>query len=151
ENSETFDSLPRKLEREQFHASFFSRCGSTNNPDEFIQICERNKVTFESFSPFLGLLQFEASPAHHHFAPMLDVAIDQLFEIERFWPAVIDSEGVDRKTGLELRELIEIIDDDLGDGVALELNDHARILVGFVANGCDVADDLLVDQLGNPL
>ena len=72
---------------------------------------------------------------------MLDVAVDELLEIERLGPAMVDGEHVDGKGGLQRGVLVEVVDDDLGDGVALELDDHARVFVGFVADGGDVGED----------
>ena len=47
--------------------------------------------------------------------------------------------------------LIEIVDDHLGDGVALDLDDDARVFVGLVAHRGDVGDDLFVHQFGDAL
>ena len=93
----------------------------------------------------------KARAANDDFAPVLDVAVDQLLETERLGPAMIDGQRVDREAGFQRRVLVEIVDDDLGDGVALDLDDHARVLIRLVAHGGDVGDDLLVHQLGDAL
>ena len=64
---------------------------------------------------------------------------------------MIDGQHIDGETGLERRVLVEIIDHYLGDGVALDLDHHAGVLVGFITHGGDVRDDLLIHQRGNPL
>ena len=46
------------------------------------------------------------------------------------------------KAAFQRGVLVEVVDDDLGDGVALDLDDDAGVLVRFVAHGGDVGDDL---------
>jgi hypothetical protein len=82
---------------------------------------------------------------------VLDVAVDQLLEIERLGPAAVDGELVDGEGGLQRGHLVELVDDDLGDGVALELDDDARAFVRFVAHVGDVGELLFVDQRGDAL
>ena len=64
---------------------------------------------------------------------------------------MIDGQGVDGETALQGGVLVEIVDDHLGNRVALDFDDHARVLVRFVPHRRDVGDDLLVDQFRNPL
>jgi hypothetical protein len=47
--------------------------------------------------------------------------------------------------------LVEIVDDHLGQRVALDFDDDAGVFVRFVAHGGDVRDDLFVDKLGDAL
>ena len=61
----------------------------------------------------------DADAVVDHLAAVLDVTVDQLLEVERLGPAVIDGQRVDTEGNLHLRVLIEIVDDDLGDGIAL--------------------------------
>src|SRR5438105_581415 len=62
---------------------------------------------------------------------------------------MIDGQGVDGKAAFQRGVLVKIVDDDLGDGVTLDLNDYPRVLVGLVPDRGDVGDDLLVDQRGD--
>ena len=51
---------------------------------------------------------------------------------------------------LHRRVLVELVEHDLGDGVALELDHQAHAaLVGLVAQVGDLGDPLLVDELGD--
>ena len=45
---------------------------------------------------------------------------------------------------------VEVVDDNLGVGIPLELDDHAGFFRGLVAHGADVGKDLFVDELCNP-
>ena len=82
---------------------------------------------------------------------MLDVAVDEFLQPQRLGPAVIDGQRVHGETRLQRGVLVEIVDDDLGDGVPLELDHHPRVFVGLIAHRGDVADDLFVHQLGDAL
>ena len=66
-------------------------------------------------------------------------------------PAVVDGEHVDRERRFQRGVLVEVVDDDLRDGLALEFDDDAGVLVRLVAHGGDVGDDLRVDQFRDAL
>jgi len=52
----------------------------------------------------------------------------------------------------QLGVLVEIIDDDFRNGIALELDDDAHaLLVGFVADVGDIVELLVVDKPGDIL
>ena len=80
---------------------------------------------------------------------MLDVAVNQLLEIEGLGPAAVDGELVDGEGRFHRGHLVELVDDDLAHRIALQLDDHARPFVRLVANVGDVGQFLLVDQLGD--
>ena len=63
----------------------------------------------------------------------------------------IDRQHVDAEGRFERGVLVEIVDEDLRVAVALEFDDHAGVLVGFIANIADALEDFLVDELGDPL
>ena len=66
--------------------------------------------------------------------------------------AIHEGEVDDAERGLELRELVEVVEDDLRDDVLLELDDEAdALLVGLVAHVGDALDALLVHELGDLL
>ena len=78
QDADLLDLFPGELEREQFDPRFFAIGRSANDADEFIEVRQRDEVTFERFRALLGFAQFEARPAQDHFAAMLDVAADWL-------------------------------------------------------------------------
>ena len=75
-----FDLAFRKIESEQFHTRFISVGRSANDANEFIEIGQRNEVTFECFRAFLGFAQFEARPTQHDIAAVLYVGGVRFFE-----------------------------------------------------------------------
>ena len=82
---------------------------------------------------------------------MLDEAGDGLLERKKLGTTSINGEHRDREGGLERGVLVEIVDDDLRNGVPLELDDNSRVLVGLVADSADVGDDFLIHKTGDAL
>ena len=78
---------------------------------------------------------------------MLNVGIDHLLEVHRLGPAVVDRQRVDAERRGQLRELVQLVDDHLGHGVALEFDDNARVFVRLIPYGGDVGDRFVVGQL----
>ena len=119
--------------------------------NELVEVGERDEIALQQFGALLGLAQFEARAAQNDLAAMLDVALDHFLEIKRLGLALVNGKGVDAEGNFKLRVLVEFVDDDLGQTVALEFHDEPRVLVRLVAHGRDFRDDLLVHQIGNLL
>ena len=77
---------------------------------------------------------------------MLNVGIDHLFEVHRLRATVVDRQRVDAERRGQLRELVQLVDDHLGHGVALEFDDNARVFVRLIAHGGDVSDRFFIGQ-----
>ena len=82
---------------------------------------------------------------------MLDVALDEVLEAQGLGAAMINDHGVDGETGFQHRVLVKVVNDHLGQGVPLDFDDDARVLVRFVAHGGDVRQHFFVDKLGDAL
>ena len=81
-----------------------------------------------------------------------DVVAQRLVQRQRPRHAVDQREAVDPEGVLQLGVLVELVEHDLGVGVALELDHHAHALAGgLVAQVGDPRDGLGVDQLGDLL
>ena len=78
---------------------------------------------------------------------MLDVALDDFFEIERLRTPVVNRERVDAERNFKLRVLKQFGDDDLRIRIALQFNDDATMFVRLVTHRGDFRDDLLVDEI----
>ena len=73
--------------------------------------------------------------ARDDFLAVRDVALDHLLDVHDPRPAVVDRQHDHAEGVLELGVLVEVVDDDLRNGVALQLDDDAdAFLVGFVAD-----------------
>jgi hypothetical protein len=76
--------------------------------------------------PLLRLVQVEAGPAHHDLLPVRDVVIDHQLQRERVGTVPHERKHVRAEGRLHLRVLEELVQDDAGLGVALQLDDHAH-------------------------
>ena len=67
-------------------------------------------------------------------------------------PAAVQRQHVDAEAGLQRRVAVELVEHDVGHGVALDLDDDAHaVAVGFVAEIGDAFDALVAHQLGDLL
>ena len=82
---------------------------------------------------------------------MLDIALDQLLQVQRLGPPVIDGEAIHGEDDFQLRVFVEVVDDDLGDRVALEFHHEPAVFVRLIAHGGNVRNDLFVDETGDLL
>ena len=73
QDADLLDLAASEFEGEQFDARFIAIRRAANDADEFIEIRERDEVTFERLGALFGFAQFEAGSAQDDFAPMLDV------------------------------------------------------------------------------
>ena len=101
-----------EFECEQFHARFVAIGRSANDADEFVEIRQRDQITFERFRALFRLAQFEARAAQHDFAAMLDVSRVCVLEREQLRSAVIDRQHDDRERTFHRGVLVEVVNDD---------------------------------------
>ena len=100
----------------------------------------------------LGLAQLELGAPADDLAPELDEVVDQLDERQHLRAAADDRQHDDAEAGLQLRVLVEVVEDDLADLAALQVDDDAHaVAVGFVADVGDALDRLLAHQVGDAL
>ncbi len=98
------------------------------------------------------LAQLEYRASRHHLAPMRDERLDQVLQVEDARLAVDQRHHVHMEGVLQLRHLEQIVEHDLRDLAALELDHHAHArLVGFVAQVGDALEALFGDELGELL
>src|ERR671918_1060311 len=150
-NPDFFDLLSSKFEGEQLDPRFVAICRFTYDANEFVEISESNEIAFEGLGPFLGRAQLKAGPAQDDFAAMLDVGSVGILQRKEFWPAVIDRQHDNGKRAFQCGVLVKIVDNNLWVSVAFQFDHDARVFVGFIPDGSDVRDRLLVYELGDAL
>ena len=75
-----------------------------------------------------------------------------LEQVEHARAAADDGERDDAEGLLQLRVLVEVVEDDLADLAALQLDDDAHaVAIGLVAEVGDALDGLVADQVGDAL
>src|SRR6185312_7302994 len=83
-------------------------------------------------------------------AAVLDEVLQRLLQAQDGGAAVGDGEVDDAEARLEIGEAVELVQDDLGEGVLLQLDDDAHALaVALVADLADALDALVLLALGD--
>src|SRR5947207_13256626 len=90
QKTDPFDLPAGEFEGEQFYPCFIAIGRPTDDANEFIEISERDEITFERLRALFRLAQLEARPAHNDFAPMFDESGVGCCERKEFWLPVID-------------------------------------------------------------
>ena len=100
---------------------------------------------------FEGLAQAEARAAHDDVHLVGDPVADEAVDGQGAGYAVDEREHVGGEVLLQAGALVEVVDDDFGDGVALEDDDEALAGTtgGFVADVGDAADCSVAHELGD--
>ncbi len=96
----------------------------------------------------LCFLQLIAGAAGDHFLAMGDVAVQHLLDVHHSWLAVVERQHDHPERVFQLRLLIEIVDDHLGNGVAFQFHDDSQsFLTRFVTQITDPLEFLVVNQM----
>ena len=119
--------------------------------DDRVEVVERDQQALEHVHAALEHAQLVLRAAHDDLALVVDVVLDDLAQRQRPRHAVDERDHVDAERRLQRGVLVELVEDDLGDLVALERDDdpHAAALGGVVLEVGDPADLLLADELGD--
>src|SRR5262249_46711114 len=141
----------RQAERRHQAAARFERIPrSADELDHLVEVIERDLEALEDVRARFGLAQLELGAAPDDLAPELDEVLDDVEEAEHTRPAGDDRQQRDAVAHLQLRVLVEIVQDDVGQLAALELDDDPHALAArLVADVGDAFDLLVVDELGD--
>ena len=123
----------------------------TDDPDDLVDIVERDDETLEDVSPLLGLAQLVLGTPRDDVLLVLDVVVQHLLEVERARHAVDERQHDHAEALLQLGVLVELVEHDLRDArVGLELDDDAHALaVRLVAQVADLGELLLAYEVGD--
>ena len=108
----------------------------------------------------LSLCQVELGTTDDHLMTMGNEVLDELLQVEEFWHTKSlgmtrngdKSNIIDREVGLQFGHLIELVEDDIGVDILLEVDDDAHALaIGLVVDIGDAFNLLFVGKLGNVL
>src|SRR6185503_7599743 len=87
---------------------------SANQRDDGVEMVERDPEPFEDVIPRFGLSQLEFRAAANDFAPELDDRLDHLEQVHHLRPPADDGEHDDAEAELQLRVLVEVVENDVG-------------------------------------
>ncbi len=126
--------------------------GVADQRDHLVEVVEGDQVALEHVRALERLAQLVLRAAGDDLALVVEVVPDELEQRQRARDAVDEGDGVVAEGRLQLRVLEELVEDDLRDGLALEvdLDPHARA-VRVVLHVGDLAQHLLVHEVGDLL
>ena len=120
--------------------------------DDLVDVGNRDGQADQHVSAVARLAQQVFGAAADDFFAEADEGLQHVDQRHHFRLAAVQRHHVGAEGGLQRGKAIELVEDDLGVGVALELDDDAVALtVGFVADVGDALDALVAHQFGHLL
>src|SRR5207248_5880804 len=118
--------------------------------DDLVDVRQRDRESFQDVAAVPRFGQLEARAPDDDFAAVLEKEFEELLEIQEPRLAVDQRDHVHAETVLKLRQLEQVVGDDVGHFAALQLDHdaHAR-LVGFVAQVRDTFELFLAHELAD--
>ena len=141
---------------EQLHqpaAGGVGRLAVADEGDDRVEVVEGLGVAAQDVRALLGLAQPVPGAPLDDLDLVVDVELDQLVEPQRPRDAVDDREHVAAERRLQLGVLVEVVQHDLGDGVAAQRDDQpaADAVAGLVGDLADALQAAVLDRLGDRL
>ena len=116
------------------------------------RLIERDLEAFENVGARFGLAQLELDPAPDDVAAEVDEMLDHVEQAQHLRPAGDDRQRDDAERLLQLGLLEQVVQHDLADFAALELDHDAHaVAIGFVAQVGNALERLVAHQLRDPL
>ncbi len=138
--------------RHQGRLCLLGRPGSPDGCDDGIDVVERNKEAAEDVPPLLRLCKIELGPPPDHVHPVLEELAHEFLQVQDAGLAVDDGEVDDAEGGLKRRVLVEEVQDNLGRGASLQVDDDPHAVpVRLVADVGDAFDPFFADVAGDIL
>ena len=136
----------------QAGARFVGVGRSADERDDFVEVVEGGEIALEDVGALLRLAKLELGAPRDDDTLEVEVVPDELEERKRPRDPVHERDGVVAEGRLERGVLVELVEDDLRDRLALELDldAHPR-LVRVVRQVGDLGENLVVRELGDLL
>ena len=136
----------------QAGARFVGVGRSADERDDFVEVVEGGEVALEDVRALLRLAKLVLRAPRDDHALEVEVVPDELEQRERSRDAVDERDGVVAEGRLQRSVLVELVEDDLRDRLALQLDldAHPR-LVRVVGQVGDLGENLVVRELGDLL
>ena len=141
----------RELEaRHQLGPGALAIARGADELDHRVEVVDRDEQALEDVRAALLLGQLVLRAPDDDLALVRDVGRDDLLERQRARDAVDQRDHVHAEGRLHGRVLVELVEDDLRQRSALELDDQPHtVAVGLVTQVADVRDLLVVDEVGD--
>ena len=144
----------RELERRhQLRSRLLRVLRAADDLDDLVEMIERDQEALDDVVPLLGLPEVVLGPSRDDVDLVIDVVADHLGEVQRARNAVDERQHDHTEGLLELGVLVELVQDDLGIGAALEVDHetHAGPARGVVLEVGDVLDLAGLHEVGDLL
>ncbi len=116
--------------------------------DDRIDVVQSDDESFQDMRALLRLIQLELRASHHHGIAMGNEVLHDLLQREDLRPAVHQRQHDHAKGCLQLRVLVQIVQDHFRIRVTAEVDDDAQtVAVRFVPDVGDVLEFFLVDHV----
>ena len=140
--------------RQQADARLGRRGGRLDQGDDLVDVGEGDREAFEDVGAVARLRQVENRAPGDDLATVADEGLKDLLQRHQLRLAVLQRHHVDAEHRLHRRLRVQVVEDDLGDLPALELDDDAHaVLVRLIAQAIagDAVEQLLAHQLRDAL
>ena len=116
--------------------------------DHLVEVIEGDLEAFEDVGARLGLAQLVGGAPAHDVAAEVDEELAGVEDVQHPRPLVHDGEEDHPEGVLQLRVLVQVVEDDLGRLALLHVHDHPHALpVALVAHVGDAADALVAGEI----
>ncbi|MNG94648.1 hypothetical protein D3C79_536630 [compost metagenome] len=132
--------------------SFRRRRRTANQFNDRVDVCQRDGQRFQNMGAVASFTQFEDGTAGHHFTAVTDKRLQNVFQVQQFWLALMQCHHVDAESDLQLSQRIQIVQYHFADRVAFDFNHDAHaVFVGLVTQRADAFHAFFFYQLGDLL
>src|SRR5690606_35871022 len=124
------------------------RIGRTaNQGDYFVEVVERNEISFQDMCPPFRFRQCELGTPDVHVMSVVDEILDKILQVKGQRPALDQRHVIDAEGRLQRCVLVKVVQYDVTYRVLLEIvHDAEPLPVGLVSNVRNAFDNLVVYQ-----
>ena len=141
------DHAQREL-LDQPGAGGFNVTRAPDQLDHFLDALQRYQQTLDDVGALFLLAQLELRAADDHLALVIDVVAQDLDQRKGPRHVVNQRDRIHTEGGLERGVLVQLVQHNLGDRVALQLDHQSHaVAIGLVAQVADLSDLLVGDEV----
>ena len=143
----------RRLDLRQALLCLRLRAGAADDLDHLVDVRKRHQQPLEGVLAAAGLLEEVLCAAPEDRRAVTEEFLEEVLEGEDPRLAIDQRQEDQREARLQGGELVELVEDDVGVGIALQLQHqpHRLLEIALVADRRDPLDPILVDQFGDLL